>query len=214
MPSPTEVANFQRLTASLANAAIVQVVALLDGTQDTEFLQDAYPQVIDPFISGAGTLAAEWYSGLAPESRFPVEVAPAPPASALKNNIRWALTQADVRGALSGSAERHVFTATRDTVLYNTSRENVRFARYASANACPWCRVLATREPTYRTADNAVKGHDGCHCIAVPVRNGDSYTPPDYVNQWTDEYNSARDSVGGNLNAIANHLRKTSPQGD
>jgi len=213
MPSPSEVANFQTLIAGLSNAAIGQVVALLDSTDDSSFLLDAYPQVIDPFISGAATLAAEWYAGLAPESTFPVEAAAAPPVSALKSNVGWALSQLDVRGALTGSAERHIFTATRDTVLYNASREKVRFARYASANACPWCRVLATREAAYYTADGAVKGHDSCHCIAVPVRDGDTYTPPGYVAQWMDEYNAARDSVGGNLNDIVNHLRKTSPQG-
>jgi hypothetical protein len=211
MPSPTEVANFQRLIASLAGAAIGQVAGLLDSTSDSSLLLEAYPQVIDPFISGASTLAAEWYGSLAPESTFPVEVAPAPPVAALKSNVGWALTQLDVRGALSGSAERHVFTATRDTVLHNAKRERVKFARYASANACPWCRVLATREAAYHTADSAVKGHDNCHCIAVPVRDGDSYTPPDYVAQWTDEYNAARDSVGGNLNDIVNHMRKASP---
>jgi len=211
MPSPTEVANFQRLISSLAAAAIGQVVGLLDSTDDSTFLLDAYPQVVDPFIGGASALAAEWYAGLAPASAFPVEAAAAPPVSALRSNVGWALTQADVRGALTGSAERHVFTATRETVLQNASRENIRFARYASANACPWCRVLATRKPDYRTAENAVKGHDNCHCIAVPVRGGDTYIPPDYVSKWTDDYNAARDEVGGNLNDIVNVLRKASP---
>jgi hypothetical protein len=210
MPSPTEVANFQQLISGLASAAISQIAGLLDSTQDPMFLQDAYPELIDPFIAGAGTLAAEWYSGLA-ESTFPVEVAKAPPITALKSNVRWALSQADVRQALSGSAERHVFTASRDTVLYNARRENVKFARYASANACPWCRVLATRDAAYHTADSAVRGHDGCHCIAVPVRDGDSYIPPDYVQGWLDEYNAARDQVGGGLDAIVNQMRKTSP---
>lgn len=211
MPSPTEVANFQTLISGLAAAAIAQVSGLFDGTQDEQFLEDAYPQIVDPFLLGASTLTAEWYSLLAPESTFPVEPSGPPPQSALRGNVRWALKQVDVRGALSGSAERQIFTASRDTVLYNASRENVRFARYASANACPWCRVLATRGAEYRTSETAVKGHDGCHCIAVPVRGGDTYTPPDYVSQWTDEYNAAREQVGGSLDDIVNHLRRTTP---
>jgi hypothetical protein len=211
MPSPTEVANFQSLITGLASAAIGQISGLFDGTQDGQFIQDAYPEVIDPFIFGASTLTAEWYSGLAPASTFPVEVAAAPLRSALRANVRWALSQADVRGALSGSAERQIFTASRDTVLYNASRERVKFARYASANACPWCRVLATREAVYSSEESAVSGHDGCHCIAVPVRQGDTYTPPAYVEKWTDEYNAARDEVGGSLNDIVNQMRKASP---
>jgi hypothetical protein len=211
MPSPTEVANFQLLIAALSGAAMNQVAGLLNSSDDAQFLEDAYPEVLDPFIVGAATLSAEWYSGLAPESTFPVEVADGPPASALKSNVRWALSQTDVRAALSGSADRHVFAASRDTVFSNATREKVRFARYASANACPWCRVLATREAAYYTAESAVRGHDGCHCIAVPVRLGDDYTPPDYVSKWTDDYNAARQEVGGNLNNIVNYLRKTSP---
>ena len=211
MPSPTEVANFQAIIQGLASAAIAQVFGLLGNTDDRNFIEDAYPQIVDPFIFAASTVTAEWYSGLAPGLSFPVEVAPAMPQKVLAANVRWSFTQADVRQALSGSAERQVFTASRDTVLFNASRERVLFARYASANACPWCRVLATRGAEYSTAENAVKGHDGCHCIAVPVRQGDTYTPPDYVAKWTDDYNAARGEVGGNLNDIVNQMRKASP---
>lgn len=210
MPSPSEVANFQTLIANLAAVAINRVSGLLTATQDSATLQDAYPATVDPFIAAAGQLSAEWYASLAPGSDYVVEPAPPPPLKALQTNVRWALTQADVASALSGSAERHVFTATRDTVLHNAKREHVRFARYASANACPWCRVLATREAAYHTAEAAVRGHDNCHCIAVPVRGGDSYTPPDYVQQWQQDYQDARDAVGGQLNDIVNHMRRNS----
>jgi hypothetical protein len=211
MPSPAEVSNFQRIVTNLAAIAVSRVSGLLTSTQDSALLQEAYPQTIDPFIAAAGQLSAEWYGSLAPESDYAVEPGPTLPISVLQKNVRWAVTQADVFGALTGSAERQVFTATRNTVLYNAERERVRFARYASANACPWCRVLATREAVYYTQDSAVAGHDNCHCIAVPVRGSNSYTPPDYVQQWTKEYQDARDEVGGNLNDIVNHLRRTAP---
>lgn len=207
MPSPSEVANFQTLLANLAAVAISRVSGLVSASQDSSVLQDTYPATLDPFIAAAGQLSAEWYHGLAPDSAFAVEVAPAPPRSALQTNVRWALTQSDVLGALSGSAERHVFTASRETVSNNASREGVKYARYASANACPWCRVLATRDAAYHSAESAVKGHDNCHCIAVPVRAGDTWTPPEYVQQWQQDYQDARKQVGGNLNDIVNHLR-------
>jgi hypothetical protein len=211
MPSPVEVSNFQRIVTNLAAIAVSRVSGLLASTQDSAVLQDAYPQTVDPFIAAAGQLSAEWYQSLDTESEYVVETGPQLPVSVLQKNVRWAVTQADVFGALTGSAERQVFTATRNTVLYNAERERVRFARYASANACPWCRVLATREAVYYTQESAVAGHDNCHCIAVPVRGSDIYTPPEYVQQWLKDYQDARDEVGGNLNDIVNKLRRTAP---
>jgi hypothetical protein len=211
MPSPAEVSNFQRIVTNLAAIAVSRVSGLLASTQDAAVLQDAYPQTVDPFIAAAGQLSAEWYQSLDTESEYVVETGPQLPISVLEKNVRWAVTQADVFGALTGSAERQVFTATRNTVLYNAERERVRFARYASANACPWCRVLATREAVYYTQESAVAGHDNCHCIAVPVRGSDIYTPPEYVQQWLKDYQDARDEVGGNLNDIVNKLRRTAP---
>jgi len=211
MPSPVEVSNFQRIVTNLAAIAVSRVSGLLASTQDAAVLQDAYPQTVDPFIAAAGQLSAEWYQSLDTESEYVVETGPQLPISVLEKNVRWAVTQADVFGALTGSAERQVFTATRNTVLYNAERERVRFARYASANACPWCRVLATREAVYYTQESAVAGHDNCHCIAVPVRGSDVYTPPEYVQQWLKDYQDAREEVGGNLNDIVNKLRRTAP---
>jgi len=209
MPSSTEAANFQDLIGQLAAVAVSRTTELMRSTQDVAVLQETYPVVVDPVIAASAQLSTEWYQSLDPEAAFAVEPAAPPPVSALQMNVRWALTQDDVVGALSGSAERQVFTASRKTVASNADRERVRFARYASANACTWCRVLATRGAVYRAADLAVKGHDNCHCIAVPERGGNTYSPPDYVAGWLDDYNAARKEVGGNLNDIVNYLRRT-----
>lgn len=209
MPSPSEVSNFQDLIASLAAVAVTRTTELVSATQDPATLSDVYPATLDPFIAASGQLTAEWYHSLAPDAAFAVEPAPAPPRQALSVNVRWALTQPNIVEAVTGAAERQVFTMSRDTVLVNAEREGVRYARYASANACAWCRVLATREAVYHSAETAVKGHDNCHCIAVPERGGNTYTPPDYVKGWLDDYNAARGEVGGNLNDIVNHMRRT-----
>lgn len=213
MPSPSEVTNFQRLIAQLSGAATVAVKALWASTQDRDDLQEVYPELVDPYLSGAAMMTAEWYASLAPESDFAVDVPDLVPREALRASTRWALTQPNPVEAISGSTERRVFTTSRDTVHLNAERENVRYARHASANACSWCRVLATREPVYHSADAAVKGHDNCHCVAVPVRDGD-WEPAPYVADWMNEYNTARREVGGNLDDIVNYMRRTSPQGD
>lgn len=38
--------------------------------------------------------------------------------------------------------------------------------------------------------------HDYCRCIAVEVRVGQEYEPPEYVQQWDDEYQKARANAG------------------
>jgi hypothetical protein len=208
VPSPAEVANFQGLILKLGVIATTRVATLFGNVSDYQTVKDAYPATVDPYIAASSTLSAQWYDQLDLNAAFATESAPPPPATLLETSAGWALGQLDPLGALIGSTERHIFKASRDTVALNAKREGVKYARYASANACPWCRVLATREAAYHTADNAVKGHDNCHCIAVPVRGGDVYTPPDYVAAWTKEYQDARDAVGGKLNDIVNHMRR------
>ena len=209
MPSPAEVANFQGLLLKLGVVATTAVSKMFGNASDAQQVKDAYPATVDPYIGAAATLSAQWYDQLDPNATFATEVAPPPASGVLESSVGWALGQIDPMGALVGSTERHIFGASRDTVVLNAQREHVKYARYASANACAWCRVLATREAVYHTAQSAVKGHDNCHCIAVPVRGGDVWTPPDYVKAWTQEYNDARGAVGGNLNDIVNHMRRT-----
>ena len=208
MPSPAEAANFQQLLLKLGGLAVGAVGTMWNNASDSQQIKEAYPFVVDPFIAASATLSAQWYEDLNPDAAFATEIPPVVEASVLEKSVGWALGQADPLSALMGSTERRVFTASRDTIVSNARREGVRFARYASANACPWCRVLATRQAVYSSAENAVRGHDKCHCLAVPVRDGDSWTPPDYVRQWTQDYNDARDEVGGNLNDIVNYQRR------
>lgn len=48
--------------------------------------------------------------------------------------------------------------------------------------------------------------HDNCKCLAVPVRAGTTYTPPDYVKQWESDYQIAaglaRQNGDGSTTAI------------
>lgn len=209
MPSPSEVTQFQALIARLSGAAVNAATALWNATRDYSELQEAYPELLDPYLAGAAEMTAEWYDSLAPGT-FPVETPDLIPREALQASVRWALTEQDPLEAISGSTERRVFTTSRDTVHLNADKEGVRYARHASANACAWCRVLATREPVYHSAETATKGHDNCHCVAVPVRDGD-WEPAPYVSQWMDEYQAARREVGGSLDDIVNYMRRTSP---
>lgn len=192
------------------------------------------------------------------EMRVPEDFVPQEPVA-----VKVAPSSELVLSRLSGSVKRMIYDSSRQTVLHNLSTEygdppggsfddepGTRWARYASANACSFCRMLATRAAVYRSRESAVsvvgrsidittadrrhiaagqttrdealarrasysnaraarksgksvgdrktgrlrgtsgygsKYHDHCRCIAVPVRPGTYYEPPDYVNQWEDD---------------------------
>jgi hypothetical protein len=188
------------------------------------FVTDAYPKLIDPFLSASGELTAAWYAEqpAAPIAKgaaaFIPTPAPLPPADQLAISARWALTQNDALTALRGSAVRSTMNASRNTVVTNAALEGVKWVRHAQPNACGFCKMLATRTDGYGgrgvklnqktgkfelrvvgrsgsgrtrgTRNNGQKYHDHCRCTAIPLRDG-IYEPPDYVQQWTDEYNAA-----------------------
>ena len=299
MPSPSEVDNFQGLLATLSGKAVEAVTALWNKLKDLDpdtrwqALQMAFPTVVDPFMAASGSLSAEWYSSLDPAAAFSVETAPPIANNVLYANTGWALAQPDVLAALTGTVERQIFNVSRDTIISNVEREGITYARHASANACSFCRLLATRGAVYsselaavrvvgrgkdltlgerrmrasaaglpfrprfpgqgaaadagaislggnkRRAGKGGKGrfiaggsgqvrgeqklgdkyHDNCHCIAVPVRAGDLYQPPDYAVQWEQDYFDAQDAAKAagktkgqfgaiDVDAVINEMRK------
>jgi len=233
MPSPAELSNFQQLLTGLSAQAVIAVTVLWNNLSSVDpetrwrALQEAYPATVDPYMAAAAVLSAEWYASINKASDFAVETAAPVSQDVLHANVGWALSQSDPLANLTGSVERQVFNSSRDTVLSNASRQGVRYARYASANACSFCQLLATRTTNdlYRTELSSVrvvgragrprgtrkigeKFHDNCHCLPVPVFDGEPYTPPDYVQQWETQYENARSDVGGNTKDIINHMRR------
>lgn len=221
-----------------------------------EFISEAFPELLRPYIDAAGDLTVEWYDGQPTTSTtiFVPQQAEPPPDEQVAASGRWGIEQPDPGDALGTSGERIVFNHSRDTVLDNVIREGVRWAREARPNACAFCKLMTTRgaiyhteatalsvqgtsvklEPRdleliaaglltrdqalqermfYRTKHNAEKAgkqvgdlidrqlrgtrergeswHDNCYCIAVPIREGDTYTPPEYAQSWEDDYKDA-----------------------
>lgn len=194
--------------SGLAGKRLLTRMDVLDRAESFQFITDAWPEVMDPFLTAAEELSVAWYAEqpAKPVPRGGKVFAPAPVGllerDRLAANGRWALTQLDVEAALSGSATRAVFDQSRATIVGNATREDVRFARYASFTACGFCRLLATRGAVYHTEENALAGHDFCKCLAEPVRD-DNYEPMPYVEQWMDDYESACKSGASSLGEIA-----------
>ncbi|WP_409430554.1 ADP-ribosyltransferase [Mycobacterium sp. SMC-16] len=216
---PVAVPEFQDLLTGLSNDLGQQIdklgvaVGRLDQRELLSFVTDAYPQLITPYLAGASTLTTTWYdeqpaaplaTGAAPFIAEPAELAP---IDQLAISARWAMLQANPLTQLRRTGTRAVFTASRDTVVANAAREGIRWARHASANACGFCRMLATRGAVYRSQELAQKAHDGCHCLAVPDRDG-LYVPAPYVAQWLDDYNQARGDGARAPAQIANAMDK------
>ncbi len=186
---------------------------------------DAFPELVAQYGSIAGDLAAEWYEESAPALAYQATAAPLPPLAKWAASASWALNVGDGTTALDllgGTAQRGIYDQYRTTIVQNAEAEGSTWARHASANACSFCRMLATRGDVYGSKEKAErvggrgkalsenrpgkrgrkaggirtrgsqaigdKYHDNCHCIAVEVRPGGFYEPPDYVAKWQDEY--------------------------
>lgn len=155
----------------------------LDSNAFRAFLVDAFPALIDPYAAAAADLAATWYDDAAPELRYIAQPGPMPVAEQLQASARWAvyaehghLVNPDgspivvVEGApppsgadivmarLSGTLQRAIFDAARNTTVLNAESESgARWARHASANACEFCRMLATRSAVYTSEAAATR---------------------------------------------------------
>lgn len=186
-------------------------------------LEDVLPDLIATYGTAAAALAADWYDDLrdqaAPDGTF--VAAPADPAPAERAAVlaRWAVgplfgAEPDAGLALSrlaGGVQRTVAGTDRATIESNIDADpaSPRYARHASANACAFCALVATRGPVYRSEASAgAKYHDHCHCIAVPDW-GDFEAAP-YVAKWDAAYRQATRAVGGtDTQKVLAHMRRT-----
>ena len=147
-----------------AAAKLIGRIGGLTAAEGRQFVTDAYPALLDPFLSASGELTAQWYAEqpAAPLAKGAAAFAPSPAAlpdpKQLGISARWAMTQADAEMALRGNAIRSTMNASRDTVIANATTEGVRWVRHAQPNACGFCRMLATRRgaDSYRSKEGAL----------------------------------------------------------
>lgn len=154
--------EFQLLLTQLAADLGVKVDRLLNQlgrlsqAEVLAFITDAYPDLATPYLSGAAQLTTQWYAEQPTTSLYVPKSAALAPLEQLAISGRWSMLQKDPIAALQGSAQRAVLNASRDTVLENVANEpGARWARHASANACSFCRLMATRGGVYRSEASA-----------------------------------------------------------
>lgn len=157
------------------------------------YANEYLPDTIHAYADNAADYTTVWYGDLAPEADYQPELPPTLiPEERIFGSIEWAVhTAADVTSAaakLAGSVDRMVYDASRAVVEHNAIKEKVKYARVARAGACRWCRLMATRGAVFTSAANSIKGHDSCHRVAVPVRQGTQFVRPAHYKAWADEY--------------------------
>lgn len=221
MASLAEMSTLASATEGITTVAMNDIVVLWSSVHDADpavirdTLLDVIPGVTREYSALNAELATQWYADLDPASSFTPTPAPPPPAPAIEATVRWSVGPLfgvgndTVISLLAGGVQRHIANTGRATLLDNVGREKgARWARHANANACGWCRMLATREPSYRSKAKALSSHDYCKCDANVVRPGGVYERPKYVDQWERDYQDARKEVGGGTNDIVNYLRR------
>lgn len=160
--SPTE---RQRILADLSALGIRDLVevwrrASLADTDFAALILSAFPEIASGYAGVAADLAADWYTESAPDLPYVATTAPLPNVTALEKSVQWALGgNGEVAlNRMSGTLQRAVSDGARETTLLNAEGESgALWARYASANACAFCALMATRGAVYGSETSALK---------------------------------------------------------
>lgn len=162
--SPAERQYILSQVGSLAQADLDKLWQHASQVADADFaayVTDAFPELVDPYAAMAGDLSAVWYDESATTTAGFVAVAgPMPVREQMLSSAEWALSATGTQGLerLQGTLQRAVFDGARNTVVANVTREpGARYARHASANACAFCGMLASRGAVYTSERAAVR---------------------------------------------------------
>ena len=173
MPATAE--TYRRAQAALSSRAVADLrkvwPALLTMRPDktAEALALVLAEVTDKYGYASAALAAEWFEDLrdaAGAARSHSAWAAATPSTErLEVLARWGVgplfgASPDPVTALSlvsGGLARQVLSVGRDTLMESIASDPAgpTYARHASANACAFCAMLATRGPVYTSETNA-----------------------------------------------------------
>lgn len=195
-------------------SALMAQASHMTAEEFVKYAAQAYPEVVTPHVAVAAELAAAWYDEAGGDARYAAVTAPLPPVEQLQQSLSWALSTPSPGLNLAGSAERMFYQGARSTIVDNANTEQgATWARHAEPTACPFCKLMATRGSVYSSKLSATKVvgrgfgtrqkkrgtqdlgesyHDHCKCIAVMVRPGGSYHPPEYAATWQAEYEKAK----------------------
>lgn len=98
---------------------------------------------------------------------------------------------------VSGAVSRLALKGGRDTIEQEVMRDSqaLGWARVASANACAFCAMLASRGPVYKDETVDFEAHDHCTCGSEPVYEGAEWPAGSkaYQDLWYENHGSYND---------------------
>lgn len=174
MPAPSP-AEQQRIYARLAALSERELAGIWRGLNlaKPDRLADPLAEVlavlVEKYGSAGATLAADWYDEARDDAKaagtFRAMPATPPEPERVQALARWGvgpLFGANPNGVtalslLAGGLQREVLKMPRSTVEGSATLDPAgpSYARHASANACAFCRMLATRGAVYTSKDAA-----------------------------------------------------------
>gem|GEM_PF-1972578 len=205
---------------AIVAAAIEDALSALSAQDANDLNPDEYQAdiaaILYEYAQMAGGAGADFYSELRAEAGlrgFQPKIVTGLNSPAVKAVARWSIgpmygaepNAYAARSRLEGGIQRLVADADRKTVAANVERDpaRARWYRATSAKACAFCAMLATRGAIYRSSESALRSHNHCRCLAVPIF-GDKYKLPSHYATFAAEYDAARKAVtqaGGNATA-------------
>ena len=187
--------------------------------------------LVGQYGAASASLAADYYDAervaARVTGRFTVPLLDPPPDAQVDSSLRWAtkdvwerdpedpattqvqreplevrLDQAEKKA--EAVAQKLVTDQGRGAVreAVQQDRTAVGYARAAALGACAFCKLMASRGLTYKSAGSAgrdvnskftgdasvVKFHDNCHCQIVPVFKGQRFELSDQASEWSRIY--------------------------
>ena len=134
--------------------SVVRTASQMDPITGREYLTDAFEALVSTYGGVSADMTVEWWDEIMADELYFAEAAPLPTHRQLVKEVRWG-TAPDVQGEddvlrrMAALMQKHIFGAHRNTVDINALNHKVGYARYAQADACAFCRLLASRGAVY-----------------------------------------------------------------
>lgn len=150
----------QQVLVQLHTLAVEDLVKLWRGAAGMDLesrafralIEEAYPEIPSKWGTVAAEFATQWYDESAPELAYRAAPAELHPVEQYAGNADWALGAVGdaALDRLAADLQWSIFDMARQTAELNAASEpGSTWARYASATACAFCRVMATRGAVY-----------------------------------------------------------------
>lgn len=213
-----------------AQQDLVSIFATMHGMSKEEawaYLLSAAPETASMWRSSVVDLATLFYEetqGIAVD-REVAAFARELDSERFEQSLRWAFFSEKNSSPLSAASGLLDRTVTEGARAYGTTamgKAKVTYMRAARPDACAFCRMMSGNEydswesafyvghATKRNKPKRSRGeqyHDHCRCQAVKTSE---YVIPDYVGEWMDQYEQAREGTRGDTKQILANMRTIS----